>query len=112
MSNHLLYQDHSAVLTSEVLALRGFTKILGRARRVPLDQIVSFRVRQRSEFPDEQLPRWGLNEQGVWYTRDRHRWRCRATIELKFATREPVGFSPAHASRLRDLLVGLGVSEQ
>ena len=111
MSSRILYQDRAAALSDEALVLRGFTKILGRPRRVELSRIVSFRLRAANEFPNEQLPTWGLDDRGVWFTRDPRRWRRTTAIEVTFDNGEAVGFSPAHASRFRDLLLELGVNE-
>ena len=111
MSNRVLYQDRTAALTDETIVLRGFTKVLGRARRIQLDQVASFRLRPQSDFPNEQLPRWGVDDRGVWFTRDSRRWRRQFALELTFASGETVGFSPAHAHRFRELLVQLGVRE-
>ena len=112
MSSRMLYHDRVAALTDEALALRGFTKIFGRQRRVPLERITSFRLRPASDYPNEQIPAWGLDDRRVWFTRDPRRWRRTAAIEVTLDTEEIVGFSPAHPGRVRDLLVELGVTEQ
>jgi hypothetical protein len=109
--NRVLYQDRTAALTEETIVLRGFTKVLGRARRISLSQIASFRVRSLADFPNEQLPRWGVDDRGVWYTRDPRRWRRQTAIELTFVNGEEVGFTPAHGHRFQDLLHQLGVKE-
>ncbi len=111
MSSRILYQDRAAALSDEALVLRGFTKIIGRPRRVELPRIRSFRVRAANEFPSEHLPSWGLDDRGVWYTRDPRRWRRQIAIEVTLTNGETVGFTPAHASRFRDLLLELGVKE-
>ena len=112
MSSHTLYDDHAVALTSDTLVLRGFTKFLGRARRIPLSNITNFRVRPRAQFDQNQLPGWGLNDDGVWYTRDRRRYRRDASIEIQFSSHEPVGFTPAHVARVRELLLKQGVTER
>lgn len=111
MSTRVLYQDRTVALTEETLVLRGFTKVLGRARRIQLDQIESFRLRPQSDFPNGQLPKWGVDDRGVWYTRDPRRWRRQAAIEVKFTNGDEVGFSPAHVQRFRELLIHHGVKE-
>jgi hypothetical protein len=105
-----LYQDQTAALTSDALALKGFTKILGRRRRINIADISKVTLRERSEFPNGQLPHWGLDDNGVWYTRDRRRYRRATAVEITIVNGDVVGFTPAHASRLRDLLVSLGVA--
>jgi hypothetical protein len=112
VSNRILYEDNTAALTSDALVLRGFTKIFGRPRRIPLSGVTTVHVRERSEFPNGQLPPFGITDDGVWYTRDRRRFRRHVAIELTFANGEKVGFTPAHASRLRDLLVQHNVKER
>ncbi len=112
MSSRLLYQDHTAALTADALVLRGFTKILGRPRRIPITDIATFKLRDRTEFPNDLLPPWGVNDDGVWYTRDRRRYRRQASIELTFSNDHSVGFSPAHPTRFRELLLNLGVKER
>ena|SRR5665811_953449 len=109
MSVHVLYQDRTTALSDDAVILRGFTRILGRARRVQLSQISGYRVRHQSEFPNSQLPRWGLDDRGVWYTRDPRRWRRQASIEITFHNGEVFGFSPAHPTRFAELLNELGV---
>jgi hypothetical protein len=111
LASRLLYHDRTIALTDEAMVIRGFTRILGRPRRVALADIVSFRLRERSNFPDGRLPPWGLDDEGVWYTRDRRRFRRAAAIELVLGDRVRVGFSPAHAGRVRDLLLQRGVTE-
>lgn len=112
MSTHILYEDNTAALTSDTIVLRGFTKFLGRTRRIPLTGIVSFHVRERADFPHMQLPAHGTSDDGVWYTRDRKRFRRQAAIEVTFANGERVGFTPAHAHRVHDLLVAHHVKER
>jgi hypothetical protein len=112
VSTHILYEDNTAALTSDAIVLHGFTKVLGRARRIPLNGITTFQLRGRSEFPKTQLPSFGMSDDGVWYTRDRRRFRRQIAIELTFANGERVGFSPAHAVRFRDLLVQHSVKER
>ncbi len=112
MSSRLLYQDRAVGLSDESLVLRGFTKMFGRPRRIPLNQIVSFRIRNRSDFPNEQLPRWGLDDRGVWYTRDARRWRRQSSVEVTLDDHQQVGFTPAHSGRVRELLIQLGISEE
>ena len=111
MSSRILYQDRAAALSDEALVLRGFTKILGGKRRIPLAHIVSFRLRPSTDFPNEQIPKWGVDDRGVWYTRDAHRWRRRTAVELTFKNGETVGFSPAHPDRMRTLLLEIGLKE-
>jgi hypothetical protein len=111
MSNRVLYQDRTVALTDEALVLRGFTKVLGRSRRIQISQIASFRLRPQSEYPNERLPKWGIDDRGVWFTRDPRRWRRQSAMEITFDNGETVGFSPAHANRFRELLAGLGVKE-
>lgn len=112
MSSRILYQDRAVALTSDAVVVRGFTKLFGRARRIDIGSISSFRVRQQSDFPDQQMPPWGVNDDGVWYTRDRRRFRRHVAIELTFANNESVGFTPAHGLRFRDLLLQLNVKER
>jgi len=112
LSSRVLYQDRTVALTEETLVLRGFTKVLGRARRIQIDQITSFRLRPQSEFPNGQLPKWGIDDRNVWYTRDSRRWRRQSAIEVTFINGETVGFSPAHANRFQELLLQLGVKEE
>lgn len=112
MPTRILYEDNAVVLTSDELMLRGFTKFFARPRRVPLAGIANVHLRDRSEYPNGQLPRWGTSDEGVWYTRDRRRFRRQTAIELTFANGEKVGFTPAHAARVRDLLVQHSVKER
>jgi len=112
MTNRILYQDRTAALMDDALVLRGFTKILGRPRRLALSQIVAFRVRERSDFPDEELPSWGKDDRGVWYTRDPRRWRRMQSIELTLDNGDQFGFSPAHLNRFRELMTQLNIPER
>jgi hypothetical protein len=112
MSSRILYEDRVCGLTDESLVLRGFTKILGRTRRVELRNITSFTMRSAEEFPERRLPKWGIDDRGVWYTRDSRRWRRQHSIEITFDSGERVGFTPAHPARFRDLLRQLNLSEQ
>ena len=109
MSSRVLYQDRTTALSDDALVLQGFTRILGRARRVQLSAIAGYRVRNQSEFPNSQLPRWGLDDRGVWYTRDSRRWRRHSAIEITFHNGDVFGFSPAHPTRFAELLNELGV---
>ena len=109
--SRILYQDRVCGLTEETLVLHGFTKILGRPRRIELKHIVSFQLRSADEFPNHSLPKWGVDDRGVWYTRDPRRWRRQHSIEITFDNNERVGFTPAHPTRFRDLLRHVGVSE-
>jgi hypothetical protein len=111
VTTRVLYQDRTAALTDEAVVLRGFTRLFGRSRRVQLTQITSFHLRPASEYPNEQIPRWGVDDRGVWFTRDARRWRRRVAVELTFANGERVGFTPAHPNRFRELLMQLGVNE-
>jgi hypothetical protein len=108
----LLYQDHATALSSDAIVVRRFTKILGRSRRIALGDIEWFTVRDRSEFPEQRLPDWGVSHDGVWYTRDRSRWRCRGAVEMALRGGHVIGFTPAHPARIRDLLVRQGVKEK
>jgi hypothetical protein len=112
MSNRILYQDHAVALTSDAIVVKGFTKILGRSRRIELAGLTSFRLREQSEFPNGQMPPWGLNDEGAWYTKDRRRFKRHQAIEVTFVNGETVGFTPAHASRFRDLLLHQNITEK
>jgi hypothetical protein len=109
--SRILYQDRVCGLTNDTLVLHGFTKILGRPRRIELKNIVSFLMRSSEDFPNHSLPKWGVDDRGVWYTRDPRRWRRHHSIEITFVSNERVGFTPAHPARFRDLLNQVGVTE-
>lgn len=110
MSGRILYQDRVVALSEDAMVLRGFTKVFARPRRVRLDQIRSFRLRSETEFPDGRLPKWGVDDRGVWYTRDSRRWKRKESVEVTFLNGETVGFSPAHPQRFKELLQNLGLS--
>ena len=112
MATRTLYQDQSVSLTSDDLVIRGMSRVLGRTRRVPLTTILEFRLRSRAEYPDGQLPSWGKDDQGVWFTRDSRRWRRSVAFEISLTDGEVIGFSPAHPERLRDLLVRAQVTQR
>lgn len=112
MSTRILYEDNAIIVTSDALVLNGFTKLFGRPRRIPLAGIATVHLRDRSEFASGQLPSWGASDDGVWYTRDRRRFRRQTAVELAFVNGEKVGFTPAHAARVRDLLVQHAVRER
>jgi hypothetical protein len=111
MASRIHYQDHTVALTDDAVILKGFTKILGRSRKVALSGVASFRMRDHAEFPSGQLPNWGVDDEGVWYTRDRRRFRRHLSIELTFTNGERIGFTPAHAARFRDLLIAHHIKE-
>lgn len=112
MSKKILYQDRTAALMDDALVLRGFTKILGRPRRLALGQIVAFRVRERADFPDGELPSWGKDDRGVWYARDPRRWRRARSIEIILDNGDQFGFAPAHPNRFKELMEQLNIPER
>jgi hypothetical protein len=67
-------------------------------------------IRDRSDFPSERLPEWGVDDEGTWFTRDSRRYQRQQAVILTFESGERVGLTPAHAQRFHDLLQQLGVN--
>lgn len=105
-----LYEDQTVALTSTALVLRGATRFLGRTRRVYVADLVTFELKHRAAYPNQQLPRRGKSETGVWFTRDPRRWKRSVAIEIHLKNGESLGFTPAHAGRVEELLTRLGVT--
>ena len=105
-----LYHDRSLTLTSNFLMLRGVSKFLGRRENVPYENIVAFRLREGSEYPFGRVPEWGISDDNVWFTKDPQRWRRRQAIEIVLTDGRALGFSPAHASRVAEILTTQGVN--
>lgn len=105
-----LYHDRSLTLTSNFLMLRGVSKFLGRRENISYENIVAFRLRDAAEYRFSRVPDWGISDDNVWFTKDPHRWRRRQAIEIVLADGRALGFSPAHASRVADILSAQGVN--
>ncbi len=105
-----LYHDRSLTLTSNFLILRGVSKFLGRRESLAYESMVAFRLREASEYPFGRIPEWGVSDDKVWFTKDPQRWRRRQAIEIIFADGRALGFSPAHASRVAEILTSQGVN--
>ncbi|CAB4868427.1 unannotated protein [freshwater metagenome] len=110
-SSGTLYHDRSVTLTQNFLNLRGVSRILGRSETIEFPQIVAFRLRDAREYPFERVPAWGISDDNVWFTKDSQRWRRRQAIELVLHDGRALGFTPAHGSRVAEILVSRGVSQ-
>ena len=104
-----LYHDRILTVTSSALIVSGVSRILGRRERFPVEAIAGFRLRHESTYPHHQIPRQGLSDDNVWFTKDSNRWRRHEAIEIVLRNGRAVGFSPAHASRVSDILLKLGL---
>ncbi len=110
-SSGTLYHDRCLALTSHFLILHGVSRFLGRKETIEFPQIVAFRLRNASEYPFEQVPSWGISDDNVWFTKDSQRWRRREAIELVLRDGRALGCTPAHASRVAEILISRGVSQ-
>ena len=104
-----LYHDRTTTVTSDFLLLRGVSKTLGRRERFALDAIVAFRLREATEYPYGRVPEWGISDDNVWFVKDPQRWRRRSAIELVLQDGRAIGFTPAHAARVAEILETRGV---
>ena len=102
-----LYHDRILTITNSYLIISGVSRILGRRERIPVDAIAGFRLRDESTYPHGQIPRQGLSDDNVWFTKDSNRWRRHEAIEIVLHDGRAIGFSPAHASRVSDILLKL-----
>ena len=110
-SSGTLYHDRCLTLTNHFLMLHGVSRFLGRKETIEFAQIVAFRLREAREYPFEQVPSWGISDDNVWFTKDSQRWRRRQAIELVLQDGRALGFTPAHASRVAEILSGRGISQ-
>ena len=110
-SPEVLYHDRSLMLTSHFLVVRGVSRFLGRRTSIEYSQIVAFRLRDAREYPFERVPDRGISDDNVWFAKDPQRWRRRHAIELVMRDGRALGFTPAHASRVVELLISRGVSQ-
>jgi hypothetical protein len=110
-SSGTLYRDQCLTLTNHFLMLHGVSRFLGRKETIEFPQIVAFRLREAREYPFEQVPSWGISDDNVWFTKDSQRWRRRQAIELVLRDGRALGFTPAHASRVAEILISRGVSQ-
>ena len=104
-----LYHDRILTVTNSSLVVSGVSRIMGRRERIPLESIAGFRTRHESSYPHGQIPRQGLSDDNVWFTKDANRWRRHEAIEIVLHDGRAIGFSPAHASRVNDILLKLGL---
>ena len=104
-----LYHDRILTVTSTSLVVSGVSRIFGRRERIPLEEIAGFRLRHESSYPHGQIPRQGLSDDNVWFTKDSNRWRRHEAIELLMKNGRAIGFSPAHASRVNEIFLKLGL---
>lgn len=105
-----LYHDRILTVTNSSLVLSGVSRILGRRERIPVEAIAGFRLRQDDTYPHRQIPRQGLSDDNVWFTKDVNRWRRHEAIEIVLHDGRAIGFSPAHASRVHDIFLKLGLT--
>ena len=110
-SSGTLYHDRCLTLTGHFLSLRGVSRFLGRHETIKFTDIVAFRLRSASEYPFERVPSWGISDDNVWFTKDSQRWRRRYAIEIVLQDGRALGFTPAHASRVAEILVSRGVAQ-
>ena len=110
-SSGTLYHDRCLTLTNNFLNLRGVSRFLARSESIEFSQIKAFRLREARDYPYERVPAWGISDDNVWFTKDSQRWRRRQAIELVLHDGRALGFTPAHASRVTEILVGLGVTQ-
>lgn len=105
-----LYHDRVLTVTNSSLVLSGVSRILGRRERIPVEVIAGFRVRHESSYPHGQIPRQGLSDDNVWFTKDANRWRRHEAVEIVLRDGRAIGFSPAHASRVSEIFLKLGLT--
>ena len=110
-SSGTLYHDRCLTLTTNFLNLRGVSRFLARSETFEFSQINAFRLREAREYPYERVPAWGISDDNVWFTKDSQRWRRRQAIELVLNDGRALGFTPAHASRVAEILVSRGVTQ-
>ena len=110
-SSGTLYHDRCLTLTNDFLVVKGASRFLGRKEEIKFSQIVAFRLRDAREYPFAQVPSWGISDDNVWFTKDSQRWRRRQAIELVLQEGRALGFTPAHANRVAEILIGRGVSQ-
>jgi len=104
-----LYHDRILTITNSSLIISGASRIFGRRERIPVELVAGFRLRDESTYPHGQIPRQGLSDDGVWFTKDSNRWRRHEAIEVVLRDGRAIGFSPAHAVRVSDILLKLGL---
>lgn len=104
-----LYHDRILTVTNTTLVLSGVSRILGRRERIAVEKVVGFRVRHESTYPHGQIPRQGLSDDNVWFTKDVNRWRRHEAIEIVLTSGRALGFTPAHTARVAGILVKLGL---
>lgn len=107
----VLYSDSICTLTAKTVTVRGATKFLGRRVTIDLSRVQRFAYREKQAFPNGQLPSHGIADDGTWFTRDGSRWRRRGALLLLLDDGTKLGFTPAHAQRVRDLLRELRLPE-
>jgi hypothetical protein len=110
-SSGTLYHDRCLTLTGDFLMLRGVSRFLGRSELIEFSQIAAFRLREARDYPFERVPSWGISDDNVWFTKDSQRWRRRQAIELVLKDGRALGFTPAHASRVAEILSGRRVPQ-
>jgi hypothetical protein len=104
-----LYHDRILTVTNSTLVVSGASKILGRRERIPLASVAGFRIRHESTYPNDQIPRQGLSDDNVWFTKDANRWRRHEAIEMVLKSGRAVGFTPAHSARVAEIFIKLGL---
>ena len=104
-----LYHDRILTVTTSTLVISGVSRILGRRERIPVERVAGFRVRHESTYPHGQIPRQGLSDDNVWFTKDTNRWRRHEAIEIVLTSGRAIGFTPAHSARVAEILVKLGL---
>ena len=109
-SSLTLYHDRSLTLTRHFLVLRGVSRLLGRRATIEYSQILAFRLRDARDYPSGRVPAWGISDDNVWFAKDPQRRRREHAIELVMKDGRALGVTPAHASRVAELLIGRGVS--
>jgi hypothetical protein len=105
-----LYHDRILTVTNSSLIVSGASRFLSRRERIPLDHVAGFRMRHESTYPHGKIPRQGLSDDNVWFTKDTNRWRRHEAIEIVLKDGRAIGFSPAHASRVNDIFLKLGLA--
>ena len=110
-SSGTLYHDRCLTITINFISITGVSRFLGRKETFEFTQIVAFRLRDAREYPFDRVPAWGISDDNVWFTKDSQRWRRRQAIELVLQDGRALGFTPAHASRVAEILASRGVSQ-
>jgi len=107
----MLYADSTCALATTFLTLKGVTSFLGRKKTFQLADVDTFRYAPRESYPGGVLPSFGRDDENVWFTKDSTRWRRKGAILITLTNGLRYGFTPAHPTRVRDLLVKCGVTE-